>query len=62
MITLGGTVNDSGIPQINNHLIIYYGFLLLLIVGIYLLNKRAAKKKLAPLLENIEQRLKELEH
>ena len=61
LITLGATVDTLGMPQIHSNLMVYYGFLVLLIVGIYLLNKRAAKKKFGPLLENIEKRLKELE-
>ena len=62
LITLGATVDTLGVPQIHSNLMVYYGFLVLLIVGIYLLNKRAAKKKFGPLLENIEKRLKELEN
>jgi H+/gluconate symporter-like permease len=60
LITLGGTVDASGTPHLNDYLTNYYGFLVLLIIGVYLLNKRAAKKKFGPLLENIEQRLSEL--
>jgi len=60
LITLGATVNASGMPVMNEHLFIYYGCLALLIGGIYLLNKRAAKKKFGPLLTNIEHRLTEL--
>jgi len=60
LITLGGTVNETGLPSMNDHLCIYYGCLVLLIVGIYFLNKRAAKKKFGPLLTNIEQRLAEI--
>jgi len=62
LITLGGTVNEAGIPSMNDHLYMYYGCLVLLIVGIYFLNKRAAKKKFGPLLTNIEQRLSEINH
>lgn len=62
LITLGGTVDTSGVPHVNDYLTKYYGFLTLLIVGIYFLNKRAAKKKFGPLLDNIEQRLTELKH
>jgi hypothetical protein len=62
LITLGGTVNEAGIPSMNDHLYFYYGCLVLLIVGIYFLNKRGAKKKFGPLLTNIEQRLTELNH
>jgi len=60
LITLGGTVDASGMPHLNDHLIQYYGLLVLLTVGAYLLNKRAAKKKFGPLLNKIEQRLTEL--
>ena len=60
LITLGATVDASGVPHLTTQLMTYYGFLTLLVVGIYLLNKRAAKKKIAPLLANIEQRLLEL--
>jgi len=60
LITLGGTVDASGTPHLNDYLTNYYGFLVLLIIGVYLLNKRAAKKKFGPLLDNIEQRLSEL--
>jgi Ca2+/Na+ antiporter len=60
LITLGATVNETGLPSMNEHLFIYYGCLVLLIVGIYFLNKRAAKKKFGPLLTNIEQRLAEI--
>ncbi len=47
-------------PHITDYLTNYYGFLILLVVGIYFLNKRAAKKKFGPLLTNIEQRIAEL--
>ena len=60
LITLGGTVDPSGMLHLSEPLIQYYGFLALLIVGIYFLNKRAAKKKFGPILEKIEQRLAEL--
>ncbi len=60
LITLGATVDASGVPHLNDYLAKYYGFLMLLVVGIYFLNKRAAKKKFGPLLENIEQKLTEL--
>ncbi|RHW77892.1 hypothetical protein [Colwellia sp. RSH04] len=60
-ITLGATVDASGVPHLNEQLITYYGFLGLLVVGAYLLNKRSAKKKFEPLLRKIEQRLSELE-
>jgi len=61
LITLGSTVDAMGFPHLSDFLIQYYGLLALLIVGVYFLNKRAAKKKFGPLLENIEQRLSELQ-
>ena len=61
LITLGSTVDATGFPHLSDFLIQYYGLLALLIVGVYFLNKRAAKKKFGPLLENIEQRLSELQ-
>ncbi|MEW6989757.1 hypothetical protein AADZ91_03620 [Colwelliaceae bacterium 6441] len=60
LITLGATVDSSGSPMVNEHLTFYYGCLILLIVGIYFLNKRAAKKKFTPMLNNVEQRIAEL--
>jgi len=59
-ITLGATVDESGMPHLNSQLITYYAFLSMLVVGAYFLNKRSAKKKFAPLLTKIEQRLSEL--
>ncbi|WP_206486275.1 hypothetical protein [Thalassotalea sp. G2M2-11] len=60
LITLGGTVDSKGIPHLNYSLIIYYSFLTLLVLGIYFLNKRAAKKKFTPLLAKINQQLLEI--
>lgn len=62
LITLGATATDSSMFHINDFLQRYYFFLTLLVVGVYFLNKRAAKKKFVPLLENIEQRLIELDN
>ncbi|WP_448547513.1 hypothetical protein [Thalassotalea fusca] len=61
LITLGANVDASGLPQINQHMMIYYASVALLVVGIYLLNMRAAKKRFGPILEKIEERLAELE-
>lgn len=61
LITAGASVDDLGIPIINQALVIYYCFCTLLVVGIYWLNKRAAKKQFAPLLDNVERRIQELE-
>jgi len=61
LVTLGGTVNELGVPQITEQLVIYYGFLGLLCIAVYLLNKRAAHKKFAPLLIQVEQKLAQLD-
>lgn len=60
LITLGANVNEFGIPQVNSHMLWYYSLVTILVVGIYFLNKRAAKKKFGPLIKNIEQRLSEI--
>jgi hypothetical protein len=60
LITLGAKVNEQGIPQIPSGMYWYYACVGLLVVGVYFLNKRAAKNKFAPLLKNIEQRLAEM--
>jgi hypothetical protein len=60
LITAGATVDASGIPQITQQLTIYYGCCVLLVVGIYFLNKRAVKKQLSPLLDNVNKRIQEL--
>jgi len=62
MITLGATVDASGMPEMTTQLSIYYGFVGLLMIAVYFLNKRAAKKKFTPLLNKIEQRLAELQN
>lgn len=60
LIALGGKVNEQGIPQISSSMYWYYASVGLLMVGVYFLNKRAAKNAFAPLLKNIEQRLAEM--
>lgn len=60
LITAGATVDASGIPQITEQLTIYYSCCVLLVVGIYFLNKRAVKKQLSPLLDNVNKRIQEL--
>lgn len=60
LIALGGKVNEQGIPQISSSMYWYYASVGLLMVGVYFLNKRAAKNTFAPLLKNIEQRLAEM--
>jgi len=42
-------------------MMVYYVFVVLLVIGIYFLNRRTAQKRFAPLLENIEQRLAEVD-
>lgn len=60
LFTAGATVDEAGIPQINEQLAIYYFFCALLSVGVYWLNKRGAKKQFTPLLDKVNQRIKEL--
>ncbi len=60
LITAGGKVDDAGVPQISEQLMVYYLFCGVLYVGIYFLNKRAAKKKFAPLLDKVNQQIQEL--
>lgn len=60
LITLGANVNESGVPQISGNMHWYYICVGLLMVGVYFLNKLAAKEKFGPLLKNIEQRLSEI--
>ena len=60
LITLGASVDASGIPQLSESLMIYYGFVTILIVAVYFLNKRAVTKKFTPLLSSIDKKLQEL--
>ena len=60
LITAGSKVDDAGVPQISEQLMVYYLFCGVLYVGIYFLNKRAAKKKFAPLLDKVNQQIQEL--
>lgn len=61
LITLGANVDASGIPQINERMAWYYIFLAILIIGVYALNKQAAKKKFGPLLDNVNKHLSDIE-
>jgi hypothetical protein len=61
LITLGARVNSDGIPEVTLSLVIYYVACALLSVGVYFLNKRAARRQFTPLLDKVEQRIKELE-
>lgn len=60
LITLGSNVDERGVPQIADNMYWYYGSVALLMVGVYFLNKRAAKQKFEPLISNIDNRLSEL--
>jgi len=60
LITAGAKVDEAGIPLISQQLMVYYFFCAILTVGVYFLNKRAAKKKFAPLLDKVNQQIKEL--
>lgn len=61
LIVLGSTVDETGMPHLNEMLNIYFPSLALLYVGIYFLNKRAAKKKFSPLLDKINQQLAQID-
>jgi len=60
LITAGARVNEAGLPLISETLVIYYGFCALLVVGVYLLNKRAAANKFDPLLDKVNRQISEL--
>jgi len=60
LITAGARVNEAGLPLISETLVIYYGFCALLVVGVYLLNKRAAANKFGPLLDKVNRQISEL--
>ncbi len=60
LITAGGRVDETGLPQISQQLAIYYLFVAVLYVGIYYMNKTAAKKKFAPLIDKVNQKIQEL--
>jgi Ca2+/Na+ antiporter len=60
LFTAGATTNEAGIPQIDESLAIYYFSCALFSVGVYWLNKRSAKKQFAPVLNKVNQRIKEL--
>ncbi len=62
LITAGATLDSLGIPQLTFQLKIYYSFCALLFVGVYLLNKRAAKKQFKPLLDKVNQHIKEIKY
>ncbi len=60
LFTVGATVDESGIPQIDEQLAIYYFSCALLAVGVYWLNKRGAQRQFTPVLDKINQRIEEL--
>ena len=61
LYTLGANIDESGQLQLDSHMWTYYGFVVALSVGVYLLNKQSVKKKFQPILEKIERQLTELE-
>ncbi|MCW8876115.1 MAG: hypothetical protein OQK04_19535 [Kangiellaceae bacterium] len=61
LLTLGANINADGQLQLGTHMWTYYGFVFILSIGIYLLNKQGVKKKFKPILEKIENQLNELE-
>ncbi len=60
LITAGARVDETGLPQISQQLAFYYLFVAVLYVGIYFMNKTAAKKKFAPLIDKVDQKIREL--
>jgi predicted membrane channel-forming protein YqfA (hemolysin III family) len=60
LVTLGAQLDEFGVPHINPQMWSYYGFCILLVIGTYGLNKRAAKKQFSPMINKVDQRLKEL--
>lgn len=61
LITLGANVDASGVPHIPDHMVWYYICLAILVIGVYALNKQAAKKKFGPLLDNVNKHLSDIE-
>ena len=61
LITLGANVDATGVPQIPDHMVWYYVCLAILVIGVYALNKQAAKKKFGPLLDNVNKHLSDIE-
>lgn len=61
-ITLGGTVNEQGWPEINGALIAYFIGLGVLSVFIYVLNQKAVTKELQPEINEINEQLAELDN
>lgn len=60
LITLGATANEAGIPQPDIWLTTYLIAVIVLYASIYVMNKKAAKKKFTPLLENIDKKLSDI--
>lgn len=60
LITLGATAKESGMPQPDMRLTIYLIVVAVFYAGIYVMNKKAVKKKFTPLLENIDDKLSQL--
>lgn len=61
LFTLGANIDESGQLQLDSHMWTYYGSVVALSFGVYLLNKQGVKKKFQPTLEKIERQLTELE-
>ncbi|WP_448566455.1 hypothetical protein [Thalassotalea ganghwensis] len=60
LVTLGATVDESGVPRLTEHLTYYYAVVTFFGVGVYFLNKQAVNKKFRPLIENIDRQLANL--
>ena len=61
LLTLGANIDAEGQLQLSSQMWTYYGFVVVLCVGIYFLNKQGVNKKFKPILEKIESQLTELE-
>ncbi len=60
LISLGANVTESGFPVFTTGKVIYLIFVVVLYVGIYFMNLSASKKKFTPLLENVDNKLEDL--
>lgn len=62
LITLGANVDEAGLPILTTMKTLYLTFVFVLYAGIYFMNKNAANKTYAPMLENIDNKLDALEN
>lgn len=60
LVYAGASVDESGLPIVNQTMLIYFSICGLMAVAVYFFNHYAANKKFQPLLDNINDRLKEM--